>query len=485
MSNILKNHWPVVLYLLFYTIIFSIKLFQNPFPFFDWDESIYAQVGREMINNWSIVPLWQGQAWLDKPPLVPLFYGLIIRATPFLLPEISSRLATLLLSTSALGLLYALYFKVLKESWLTTLVVITTSLTSIFLQRAQVLNVDIFLLLGWLGYMVFYKRFWVSLLFLSFAVYSKSLIGFYPVGIMALFYFYQYISKQISVKEAVTQMKRLVLQVGILALWHVAMVAAYGKPFLYEHFYESHVKRVTASIESHFGKRTFYIDLLFEQYGTYAFVSIVGFFILITQWVKKQLSNERLLFALFLVPWFLFLNLTKTKIFWYGHPYLGQFALLMLYPLILMKRFRLVYMSVIIIAMGMVLQYYFVQQTVLDDFYSSTDTHHILAKEAGDRCERLYMIIEPEGRVASQTLESMDLLITTSKWWGNHPSMVYYFEGDLSFIYTLKKLDTINASAIDRSCIAIHRNDSEALSKLINLSLIDIYAPYLLYIQLD
>ena len=108
-----------------------------------------------------------------------------------------------------------------------------------------------------------------------------------------------------------------------------------------------------------------------------------------------------------------------------------------------------------------------------------------VSKEAGDRCERLYMIIEPEGRVASQTLESMDLLITTSKWWGNHPSMVYYFEGDLSFIYTLKKLDTINARAIDGSCIAVHQNDSEALSKLINLSLIDIYAPYLLYIQLD
>ena len=482
MSNILKNHWPVVLYLLFYTIIFSIKLFQNPFPFFDWDESIYAQVGREMINNWSIVPLWQGQAWLDKPPLVPLFYGLIIRATPFLLPEISSRLATLLLSTSALGLLYALYFKVLKESWLTTLVVIITSLTSIFLQRAQVLNVDIFLLLGWLGYMVFYKRFWVSLLFLSFAVYSKSLIGFYPVGIMGLFYTYQFATKQISLKEALVHIKRLVLHVGILGLWYLAMFATYGKPFLYEHFYESHVKRVTASIESHFGKRTFYIDLLFEQYGAYVFVSIVGFFILITQWVKKQLSNERLLFALFLVPWFLFLNLTKTKIFWYGHPYLGQCALLMLYPLILLKRFRLVYMSVIIITMGMVLQYYFVQQTVLNDFYSSTGPHHILAKEAGDRCETLYMVIEPEGRVASQTLESMDLLITTSKWWGNHPSMVYYFEGDLSFIYTLKKLDTINASAIDGSCIAIHRNDTEALDIITQYDVLQTYNPYILYI---
>ncbi|MDA1317415.1 MAG: hypothetical protein O3B87_05355 [bacterium] len=478
----MRNHWPVIVYLLFYTIIFGVKLFQNPFPFFDWDESIYAQVGGEMVNNWSIIPLWQGQAWLDKPPLVPLFYGVVIKLTPFLLPEVSSRLSTLFLSTIALGLLYKLYFKVIKESWLTTLIIIATSLTSIFLQRAQVLNVDIFLLIGWLGYMVFYKRFWVSLLFLSCAVYSKSLIGFYPIGIMGLFYIYEYMSKKISLKEFFSQIKLLIIQMSILGLWHIAMYIAYGQPFLYQHFYESHVKRVTASIESHFGKRTFYIDLLYEQYGKYAFISIVGFIVLITQWFRKKLSDTHLLFALFLFPWFLFLNATKTKIFWYGHPYLGQFALLMLYPLILLKRFRLLYMSVILVAIGMVLQFYFVQQTVLDDFYSSNDPHHILAKEASATCEKLYMMIEPEGREAAQTLESMDLLITTSKWWGNHPSMVYYFDGDLSFIYTLEELDILKTSLSAGSCIAVHQNDEEVISKLTSFTIDQSYDPYFLYI---
>jgi hypothetical protein len=207
--------------------------------------------------------------------------------------------------------------------------------------------------------------------------------------------------------------------------------------------------------------------------------------ILITQWFRKQLSDKYLLFALFLFPWFLFLNLTKTKIFWYGHPYLGQFALLMLYPLVLVKRFKLIYMSLILVAMGMVLQYYFVQQTVLDDFYSSTDPHHILAKEAGDRCETLYMMIEPEGRIASETLESMDLLITTSKWWGNHPSMVYYFDGNLSFIYTFEELNDINATSESGSCIAVHQNDSEAINTFTHFELIDAYPPYLLYIHSD
>jgi len=482
MKKIIHKHWPIILYLFFYTIIFSVKLFQNPFPFFDWDESIYAQVGKEMVEHWSIVPLWQGHAWLDKPPLVPLFYGLVIHATPFLLPEVSSRIATLLLSVSVLGLMYVLYFKVIKESWLTTLVIIITSLTPIFLQRAQVLNVDVFLLLGWLGYIVFYKRFWRALLFLSFAVYSKSLIGFYPVGIMGLFYIYQYITKQISLKKGLAQIKRLMVQVAILSLWYVAMFGAYGQPFLYEHFYESHIKRVTASIESHFGKRTFYIDLLYEQYGKYAFLASIGFFTLIFQWLRKKLNDKNLLFSLFFIPWFLFLNATKTKIFWYGHPYLGQFALLMVYPLVVLKRFRLLYMSILLIIIGMILQYYFVQQTVLDDFYSSVDPHYTLAKEASNKCKTLYMVIEPEGRIASQTLERMNLLITTSKWWGNHPSMVYYFTGDLTFVYTLTTLDTINTYAIPESCIAIHQNDHEAQDKITRYTLFNTYSPYILYI---
>ncbi|MDO8610846.1 MAG: hypothetical protein Q7R95_09970, partial [bacterium] len=71
----LQKHILIIVFLVFYFGITSYKFIHTPTPFYDWDESIYAQVGREMINQKSVIPLWQGKFWLDKPPLVPLAYG--------------------------------------------------------------------------------------------------------------------------------------------------------------------------------------------------------------------------------------------------------------------------------------------------------------------------------------------------------------------------------------------------------------------------
>lgn len=477
------NHYPLVIYLLIFAVVFSLKLIQNPFPFFDWDESIYAEVGREMIDSKSFfIPLWQGQQWLDKPPLVPLFYGIVMFLTPFVQPEISTRLATLYLSVIGLILLYALYFKIIKETWLTTLVVVITSLTSIFLQRAQVLNVDIFLLVGWLGYILFYRKFWVSLLFLSFSVYSKSLIGFYPLGMMFLYFGFEFITKKISFSQFLKETGRMFIQSSILLIWHAVMFFLFGPAFLYQHFYESHVKRVTASIESHFGQRTFYIDLLYLQYGKYIAAAILGFFLLFYQWMQKQISDKKLLYSLVLFPWFIFLNLTKTKIFWYGHPYLGQFAFLMVYPITLLKKFRLFYYGVILIVMSLVIQHYFFNTQVLNDFYSSDDPHHRLAKYANSYCKNLYVVIEPEGRTASQTLNELGLLISTSRWWGNHPSMVYYFEGNVHFVYTIQELKNEMRSPEKDTCVAVNQNDPEALTIVKSLDQLQSFDPWALYL---
>ncbi|MBP9690732.1 hypothetical protein KBD81_01490, partial [Candidatus Woesebacteria bacterium] len=85
MKKLFSHHYPLVIYLVLFSLLFSLKIIEYPSPFFDWDESIYAQVGREMIESKSyFIPLWQGEEWLDKPPLVPLFYGVVMTLTPFI-----------------------------------------------------------------------------------------------------------------------------------------------------------------------------------------------------------------------------------------------------------------------------------------------------------------------------------------------------------------------------------------------------------------
>ncbi len=106
----MKKHLSIIFFLFFYFAITSFKLISHPTPFYDWDEAIYAQVGREMVQKKSLIPLWQGQNWLDKPPLTPLIYGLVAALSPFA-PEISTRLFTLILSIAVLILVYIFYYR--------------------------------------------------------------------------------------------------------------------------------------------------------------------------------------------------------------------------------------------------------------------------------------------------------------------------------------------------------------------------------------
>jgi len=462
--NLWRRYWRhsiVVAYLIIFTLLLATKLINEPTPFYDWDESIYAQVGREMVKNRSIVPLWQGQIWLDKPPLVPLFYGVVLWLTPFVALEIAMRLATLALALIVLAMIYALYYKVTKDIFIATLTVIVTSTAPIFLQRSQVGNIDVFLLLGWLGYVLFYKRRVLAFIFLTIAVMSKSLVGFYPIALMTGYYGFLFFKKKIKKKELLQELKIMAIQSGILFLWYLIMLAIYGRAFFIQHIIESHTKRVTASIESHFGKRTFYIDLLLEQFGQYVWLAILGFGLMFWQWYKNSVKNREFLFAAFLLPWFFFLNLTKTKIFWYGYPYIPQIVFLMFYPLLVIKKYlaRPLYIAICVVLGLLILKNAFIDKRVHLANYSRLEDYHQIAKYAHGRCDKLYVLVDLQTREASKTLERMNLLITTSRWWGNHPSMVYYFSGPIEFVYSLERWNVVMNYAERTSCLVVNEDD--------------------------
>ncbi len=460
----LRQHYPVLIFLLFFFFLYATLLISRPLPFFDWDESIYAQVGKEMIQtgSWHI-PVWRGDVWLDKPPLVPLFYGLIMTLTPGILPEITTRIVTLLIATWVLGMVYMLYYRVVRETWLSTLVTIVTAWTPIILQRALVLNIDIFLLAGWLGYILFFHRPRIRLFFLIVAVMSKSLIGFYAPAIMLLFLSYQFYRKKIRKGEYFAEVKITLLQCLVPILWYMAMFVLYGSTFWQQHIYESHMRRVTASIESHFGLRTYYIDLLVQVYNKYIWLALIGLFAVIWRWWDKLLTNEQLLHALYLLPWFLFLNLTKTKIFWYSHPYIPQFAFLMVYGISLLRRYKLIYFSVIVAAMCAINYQAISVKKLHLSAYSSYDTHHAVATYAKTKCNSLGMLVGAGEREKIATLENLGLTITTTTWWGEHPSMVYYYGKRVEYLYSFDQAETFVNDQKSKRCIAIYKDDATNL----------------------
>jgi len=470
MKNVLlkfvKTHYLIVIFLLFYFFITATKFVTSPTPFYDWDESIYAQVGREMVRQKSAIPLWQGQFWLDKPPLVPLAYGIVENIFPKY-PELSTRIFTLFLAIFVLSLTYVIYSRLTKNTIIPTLAIIITSFTTIFLQRTQVLNVDVFLLLGWLGYIVFYDNFWISLLFLAIGVLSKSVLGFYPIIAYFCLYTFQLISKQIKQKDYKKFLTKLFIQSSVLLFWYVVMFAIFKMSFIRAHFYDSLLKRVTSSIESHFGKRTFYIDLLFNQLGNYVLLSVIGLIAVTREFFKKK-DYRSVMFAVFFVPWFLFLNATKTKIDWYLYPVLAQFAFLAVYLLQIIKKYKFLSYSLFLLITFFIIKDNVASGAFFNTHYSNYDDSYRLALYAKGNCQSINLLVDRGSRQTHDTLKNMNLLIGTSEWWGNHPSMVYYSDKKVNFIYETALFNLSLKEGNKYDCYVIDKGDSPAFTDIKN-----------------
>lgn len=458
-KNYIKTHSGFFLFLCFYIVLVGYKLIFLTQPFYDWDESLYVQSGKEMFERkFFLFPVWQGEVWLDKPPLVPFLYGFIMKLFFFISPEVSTRLFTLTIASIVLLFVYILYFRVVGKRLLVFLTVVLTAFTPIFLQRAQMVNLDIFLLLGWLGYMIFFDRFWVSLIFAAIAILSKSLIGFYPLAMMSLLYLYLFLRKKIKRPELQKNIVKIVLHGMMLSVWFIAMLILYKKAFFMQHIIESHFRRVSSSIEFHFGKRTFYIDLIRAQFGIFFWVSIVGFFLFTVKYFKNE---KKLFWGLYLLPWFFFLNLTKTKIFWYIIPIIPQFAFLSVFPITLLSKKKLMYMLVGIIVCIYIIYRAFIPDAFFSTFYSKREHYYDLALFARAKCDTLSVLLNPDVRESFATLEGMRLLITTSKWWGDHPSMVYYFGKRVNFIYDTDTFKKKIGFLHNGECFAVYEEDYE------------------------
>ena len=463
----MKKYIPLFIFLIVFLGANLFKVITDVRPFYDWDESIYAQVGKEMMQSKSyLVPLWQGRAWLDKPPIPSLMYGLMTYIP--VQNEISMRVLTVLLSGVALALLYIFTLRNSKSLFVSLLTVIITSFLPAFLQRTQGLNVDVFLLIGWLGYVLWYRNLWVGMFFLTFAVLSKSLLGYYPVAMVFFYELFQwYFNQKKGKKEFCIFIKNTLIQTGFSSLWFFWMYFQYRNDFIQYHIIDSHFKRVTASIEQHFGQRTFYIDLLIEQFR-YSIIPILISIFLLSYTIIKHKSKEAY-FSLIFVPWFIFLNLTKTKIAWYLYPVLPQFVYLAIYGLVYIKKQWIsgVVFIAILLYLGISV---FPPLSYLQTNNSKWEDHQLIAEDAKKAgCKDFIVLVNKDTRTSYATLKSMDLVIHTTQWWGNHPSMAYYSEAKTLFIYSLQQFRDTARLAVPQVCFAAEKED---LINLLGLSII-------------
>uniref|UniRef100_UPI00131CE02E ArnT family glycosyltransferase n=1 Tax=Granulicella sp. L46 TaxID=1641865 RepID=UPI00131CE02E len=111
----------------------------------DWDEGIYAQVSREMLQSGWLVPHWNSLVWIDKPPLTYWITALFFKL--FGVSELTARLGSALSAITLVAVLHAWLLRTRDNltAWLSTVVLLSTFG---FLHVARVGETDTLLSLG-------------------------------------------------------------------------------------------------------------------------------------------------------------------------------------------------------------------------------------------------------------------------------------------------------------------------------------------------
>lgn len=275
----IKEHGSYAVILIFFIIILGVIIrlikFSNQ-PFYDWDESLYAQIAREVLINKSINTTFNKNPWLDKPPLSYLMIAGVFFG--FGENETIARSLFAVFGIVVLVLLYKLTKLVLSHLTKTenkivfiTPVLITAS-TPLFLDKATTLNTDILVSTSILGYFLYYKNNLIKTLFLLLGVWSKSVIGFFPLIIEPVLILKDFKDK----KKLLAKTGLLLFQILLGSLWYFYAYAEYGDYFIKSHFFAQIYKRLILPIELHFGNKWFYFIALYQNFKLLSFFISAG-----------------------------------------------------------------------------------------------------------------------------------------------------------------------------------------------------------------
>lgn len=275
----------------------------------NWDEAIYAEVAREFLGRNWLIPTWQFQPWLEKPPL-----GMWITAVFFHLfgaTQFWARAASAFFGIGLVALLHwiAVRTRGLSSAWISTAILLTTFG---FLRACRAGELDILLALGcyvalWglvqvrqgdhLGWYLFWSGFACAVMTKGAA--SVTLV--LSVGILFAWNRWRW-------RDLGRPFVLGALLFAVLVLpWHTYMWHVFGASFLREYFGFQVLTRATSPIQGHGEPWWFYGKVLLARASPWALLFPFALFCA----ARRRELREYFVFAVVVLGFFTLIA-TKT-----------------------------------------------------------------------------------------------------------------------------------------------------------------------------
>ncbi|MEI7652881.1 MAG: glycosyltransferase family 39 protein [bacterium] len=416
-------------------------------PFYDWDESIYAQVAREWMRHPGLALTYNGSLWFEKPPLLFAIIGSLFQV--FGTSEFIARLPSTIASIFALLYLKQLVLKTLKSDQLAYTTVLLTLATTYYLDRTGLVNVDIFLTLGWLMYLggTSVKS---RLIGTCIGTWTKSFLGLIPLVVDVVVSLWH--------RKLTLSKMRESLVILVLALsWHIYMALVYQNAFITSHVYEHLISRVQKPIELHAGTRWFYFDHLWQNYSL--LLSLAGIAILVWAYRiarrQKRFEIDRV-FVLSL-SYLALLTISKAKLSWYVTPLLPLTAFMIVYLISQIGNGNVrKFAAISLIVWG---TFQFTIKTLGASFDYAVPSQVMLArcKNSLPPINKLGYLVSPSQRTDAHVIEAAQLNIGSSFIYGSAPTFLFYLDRPVTFYY---KTDLFLKDLGSYDAMVTHKDDS-------------------------
>lgn len=292
----------------------------------DWDEGIYAQVSREMLTSGFLVPHWNLQPWLEKPPLMLWITAIFFRL--FGVSEFTARLGSALSGIALIGLLNG--WLTLRHSrlaaWLSSIILLTTFG---FLHIARVGEMDALLSLGLctalIGLAELYldHRHGVWLLWLGFAV-ALMTKGAASVTLGLTLILFLALEPGILRRHLAALTLGFALFLSVVLPWHLELYHRFGPVFVDQYIGLHILHRATSQIEGHVTPWWYYLRVLLVSAAPFCLL----YPITAVDALRRPNLRQYRVFALFALLELLFFSAIKTRLPHYIAPAYPAFSVL-------------------------------------------------------------------------------------------------------------------------------------------------------------